>query len=317
MVLLSLILAIHLTKAKHKAETIDSVISDNANVVYTHPLHPGTYAQPKFGCLKKSTISSPKMPIDNEPTRSVNKKFVSFDNIEIRQYERLPGCNPSVSRGVPISIGWNVVNVEVIRIDEYEGQLGVSRVKRAYNDLRLTQEEREQLLRGEWGYSISEIFIASEKAREVKAKRMQTYKRETDPNSTWLTKFEEMKEESDRKLNSFFRIITQEDEDIYQLITQSKARRFVAKEKDVRCLLMQTEEERCPFDVDSERKPSRSIDRSLALKPQERLLDDQRLSLCRRSSLLEGDCSQLTKPQERLLDDQRLSLCRRSSIANS
>ena len=105
------------------------------------------------------------------------KKSVRFNYIKIREYERQPGDNPCASHGAPISLGWEVMNEIIVDIDLFETELGVSRVRREGDQLRLSSKERERLLREIWGYSFKEIMEASMQCLKDKKRRMQTLKR--------------------------------------------------------------------------------------------------------------------------------------------
>lgn len=52
------------------------------------------------------------IPVVQTPKR----KLVAFSTIEIREYPMTVGDNPSVSRGVPVTIEWNYVRVETIQV---------------------------------------------------------------------------------------------------------------------------------------------------------------------------------------------------------
>jgi hypothetical protein len=116
------------------------------------------------------------------------RKKVTFQRVEIRQYERQPGDNPSVSRGVPIGLGWKVVKTESYRFDEFEGQIGVTRERRQKKQLLLSEEARERLLHEEWGYSFKQLFEATVSSSDAKKRRIQTLTRSTN---TRLAKFDE------------------------------------------------------------------------------------------------------------------------------
>ena len=58
-----------------------------------------------MGKISKSSCVAPLERVHSAPITHDPKK-VSFDSIEIRQYPRILGDNPSVSCGAPISLSW-------------------------------------------------------------------------------------------------------------------------------------------------------------------------------------------------------------------
>lgn len=170
---------------------------------YSQELHPGTFAIPKRGCLileadvgsrssngeEETKVSAPYGKLHGTPITPLKvRKKVTFQRVEIRQYERQPGDNPSVSRGVPIGLGWKVVKTESYRFDEFEGQIGVTRERRQKKQLLLSEEDRERLLHEEWGYSFKQLFEARVSSSDAKKRRIQTLTRSTN---TRLAKFDE------------------------------------------------------------------------------------------------------------------------------
>jgi hypothetical protein len=88
---------------------------------------------------------------------SKDNKRVSFDKIEIREYPRCLGENPSVTSGPPLSIGWNHSQSYVLDVDQYEnfkdgvdeeGAAG-GRRRRTSAEFQLPWNLREQILRDE------------------------------------------------------------------------------------------------------------------------------------------------------------------------
>ena len=227
---------------------------------YPHKLHPGTLRWPGKCCLKSSVAMMESLHLGNDeilhphlvtkqhnvlnnprevpssdnttPSRDVSQrvlqKGVSFNTVEIKQYERLPGDNPSVSCGVPLSLGWEVVDTQILSVDEYEAQLGVTRIPRTKQELALGQEERKTLLQESWGYSDEEITDASTLSKDFKIKRIQTLIRLRKPHVVFL---EEMIEKSARRINSLRRTNQQE---IKKLLIQTKRRNDAIESENIR-----------------------------------------------------------------------------------
>jgi hypothetical protein len=218
-------------------------------VEYSRPLHPGTFATPKRGCLKPtfscddlwkssstSALSSSaglnhtwhnstslkdlcsKEKMSSGCSSSAAKKSVSFDIIKIREYDRQPGDNPSVSRGAPVSLGWNVIKEDLCPVDEYEKQVGVTRERREKHQLHLSHLEREELL-VDWGYSMREILGASQQSVKDKNQRRKNSSRASN-RSLFLVDF--MVELTGRRLTRAFRSSTKKD--FEELLSLTEAR---------------------------------------------------------------------------------------------
>ena len=98
-------------------------------------------------------------------------KSVRFSNVAIRDYSLCPGDNPSVSRGVPISLDWDYDEEHSYNINKFEdGRFGQ---RRFAGELKLPSLERIQLLKGV-GYSRGEINERVKDVRKAKEKRLST-----------------------------------------------------------------------------------------------------------------------------------------------
>lgn len=104
------------------------------------------------------------------------RRRVEFGEICIRDFERIATDNPSVSRGVPIGIGWQYIQYEQIRIDDYEN----NRQKRTKAEMVMSADDRQWILRKEWEISQKEIAAAVRQAIKVKNQRRQTIIMEGD-----------------------------------------------------------------------------------------------------------------------------------------
>jgi hypothetical protein len=97
---------------------------------------------------------------------------VSFDTIEIREYERVVGDNPSCSKGPPISIGWECLLCRLYRISDYENHIrGPRRTKKEFH---LAADKRTHLLVDVWERSEDDIRKARREATYIQYCRAKT-----------------------------------------------------------------------------------------------------------------------------------------------
>lgn len=109
-------------------------------------------------------------------------RSVSFSTVEVRQYERVLGDNPSCSSGPPISIGWNYDEAKTVvtTVDDHDDSLSISlngeesigKIE-ARMKMVVQRHEREDMLEN-LGYSRSEIASAIRENVQTKKKRRQT-----------------------------------------------------------------------------------------------------------------------------------------------
>lgn len=102
-----------------------------------------------------------------------DKKVVSFYRIEIREYNRCVGDNPSVTAGAPISIGWEYNKKhKYFNVAQYESYRG-GNARRKQVDYRLSPETRRDLLK-DHGFTTEEIEKATEAAKKINLLRKAT-----------------------------------------------------------------------------------------------------------------------------------------------
>mmetsp|Transcript_25757 Transcript_25757/g.60387 ORF Transcript_25757/g.60387 Transcript_25757/m.60387 type:complete len:280 (-) Transcript_25757:271-1110(-) len=128
---------------------------------------------------------------DRAVRRSKKHLSLQFDKINLREYMRTVGDNPSCSSGPPVSNSWDYIIIGDINLDEYEKMRPPRRVQ---NEMVLTRSAREHLLRYEWDASRKEIIEAVRQNVRVKNQR-----RTTVNNLGKATKFEEAMESVTRK----------------------------------------------------------------------------------------------------------------------
>eukprot|EP00533_Pseudo-nitzschia_delicatissima_P000049 CAMPEP_0116084142 /NCGR_PEP_ID=MMETSP0327-20121206/3647_1 /TAXON_ID=44447 /ORGANISM="Pseudo-nitzschia delicatissima, Strain B596" /LENGTH=313 /DNA_ID=CAMNT_0003575073 /DNA_START=148 /DNA_END=1089 /DNA_ORIENTATION=- len=107
----------------------------------------------------------------------IGKKIVRFCNVHLREYGTCLGDNPSVSRGAPLSLDWDVKTNLMYSIDTFEKSEHYSANLKPIDERetlkRLSSFERLQLLLS-LGYSRKEIKGATEEVERIKAQRFRT-----------------------------------------------------------------------------------------------------------------------------------------------
>jgi hypothetical protein len=103
---------------------------------------------------------------------SSERRVVQFSTVELRSYPICAGDNPSVSKGVAITIEWEHDSVWTLPLEEYED---VRPFPRSLTQLRMTSNQRTDRLRT-MGYSRSEIQEWVQRGDRLRKQRMQTTK---------------------------------------------------------------------------------------------------------------------------------------------
>ena len=124
-------------------------------------------------CLRvksqKESLDTSKKASSKSSTRS--KSSLNFKSVEIREYPRIIGDNPSCSGGAPMSIDWAHYPQQYYNIDEFEGA-HPSRRKRS--EMVMPSDVRHQMLMKDWGCSMKSIVKASQERKEVAELRKKT-----------------------------------------------------------------------------------------------------------------------------------------------
>jgi len=92
---------------------------------------------------------------------------VRFSTVEIREYARTLGDNPSVTSGPPLTLEWTHQSTSTIDFESYESTKPLSRAK---GQMLVPQFVREEWLR-DAGYSRGEMTEATRKAGKSRVRR--------------------------------------------------------------------------------------------------------------------------------------------------
>lgn len=151
-------------------------------------------------------------------------RSVSFANVNIREYERILGDNPSVTSGPPLAIGWRYVPEPIqMNLDDYENGKGSARSSAEY---LVPKSVRENLLREHADVSRREMVAAVRATQKEKAQR-----RKTVVNLS-MQKTEERLEGAKRKIKKILKPATSYDKLEVQLwdnahaVAMDKAKRL-------------------------------------------------------------------------------------------
>lgn len=79
-----------------------------------------------------------------EPVVSGRKKRVYWGDLTVYEFPNLLGDNPAVSEGVPLTIGWEHEEMNVVAIDYYE-YMRQSRPRRRRKDMIISSGARDTL----------------------------------------------------------------------------------------------------------------------------------------------------------------------------
>lgn len=126
---------------KRASSSSTVVTSSSCPSLYAGPQPTGADGNGLKSCLKRPT-SCTDAGVRRRSTGDSLK--VSFSNVDIREYCRQVGDNPSVSSGCPLAIGWMFNCHGEIDIDSYEADRAIDRAPTRC--VRLTPKQREEIL---------------------------------------------------------------------------------------------------------------------------------------------------------------------------
>lgn len=109
---------------------------------------------------------------DSDKTASTLTDYsLGFLDVIIREYELVPGCNPSISKGPPVELGWGHTEDVTHSLDAYErARFGRRRLQ---SQMRMPTDIRENLLLLH-GSNLKEIKSATKEALQTKKQRAST-----------------------------------------------------------------------------------------------------------------------------------------------
>jgi len=188
--------------------------------------------RPKRSILKVSTLDeSLHATWESSPPKPAVKN-VEFKEIEVREYERTVGDNPSCSSGPPLTIGWKFWQRARTSVDWYEK---ARPARKSQFELVMPREARQEMLIVEW--RISQAQIATAVRSNIRTKNQ---RRRTVNNLGRLNKLEEGLESLMRKL---MRLVTFQKRPSKQVEEMTKKSLMVEEERRAYFARMDTENE--------------------------------------------------------------------------
>lgn len=122
----------------------------------------------------------------NQSILSSDKFNVSYSNITIRDYPIIPGDNPTVSSGPPITIDWNYITEVSTDINTFESIRHNKR--RLQSEMKMPDTIRLSLLLNS-GYKMNELRKSTRQAALIKKYRIQSI--DNIHKDEWMEKMEE------------------------------------------------------------------------------------------------------------------------------
>ena len=139
--------------------------------------------------LRKSRYTSP----DEAIVISSSNKNVRFENVDIREFKMTLGNHPSATSGPPVMLDSETFAPrKVMTLDQYESTRPPRRKRR---QLKLSLQQRHNILVKERGFAFEEVKSAWQEALEIRKQRKETLERgyvmidQVDPTSNSIFQF--------------------------------------------------------------------------------------------------------------------------------
>jgi hypothetical protein len=117
------------------------------------------------------TTSVPAQEANSKGRRKQRRPTVTFDSIQIREYNQTVGDNPSVSIGPPICLDWDFEELEPISVNDYEDHRGLRRTMR---QMMMSFHQRRKVLMWLYGFSEQQVEEATHQVNQSKRQRAMT-----------------------------------------------------------------------------------------------------------------------------------------------
>ena len=114
---------------------------------------------------------------DEDAGRDASSTSLRFGTVTIREYPMVVGDNPSVTKGVPVTIAWehlSEVSIDCIKYETVRIKNSEKGRKRNMQEMRMTAMYRFNVLK-ELGFSVQERNAATKDATIIRKQRHKTY----------------------------------------------------------------------------------------------------------------------------------------------
>jgi hypothetical protein len=101
------------------------------------------------------------------------RRNVSFHSVNVREYDRTVGDNPSCRSGPPLSLDWSYSKKYEKNLEEYELERSEDRVNNM-RKLHMNKYKRRNLLAFHWGHSDDEMKEARKSTKKMQRQRSMT-----------------------------------------------------------------------------------------------------------------------------------------------
>ena len=158
-----------------KADSEFDIKESNKKCVYCGLVEPSARTDSiRFSLLENECVEDLSLAKIEIISRHDNdaKRF-SFGKVSTREYNIIPGDNPSVGMGPPLSLGWKFVDLEDIDVEEHHHR-NLRHDRKNMGHLVLNSYKRKKILFYEWGFNEEEIELSTRLAHKVKMQRWRT-----------------------------------------------------------------------------------------------------------------------------------------------
>ncbi|KAL7533541.1 hypothetical protein ACHAXR_005303 [Thalassiosira sp. AJA248-18] len=161
-----------------KSPIVPGLKSDAGDVLDTDGADRAAGMDSSGGSSRHSGNSSAKMShnagMDSSCGSSAKmSRNVSFHSVDVREYDRTVGDNPSCRSGPPMSLDWSYSKKYEKNINEYELERSSDRVS-SIKKLHMNKYKRRNVLAFHWGHSEDEMKAARRSTKKIQRRRSMT-----------------------------------------------------------------------------------------------------------------------------------------------
>jgi hypothetical protein len=137
-------------KNKKKKKKMSATVQEGGNVY--------SVSDPYEHDIGLSRICAPRQEADENGKSSGPRRRVSFGEVKVLEFPIELGDNPFVSKGAPLTIGWEILETTRYELESFE-QSRMTDQRRSGKALRIPNKERTQILLNQ-GYTEEEIELS-------------------------------------------------------------------------------------------------------------------------------------------------------------